>query len=52
VHQRTGDGGDPVALSEFADRRAGFFATMAGVCFGLALAVNYLLAFVIWRLIG
>jgi len=42
--------GRPETLMRFVQRRATLCAAGAGLCFGLALVVNFALAFALWRL--
>jgi len=41
--------GDPEALARLAARDAFFYAAASGICFGLAIALNFALAFIAWR---
>lgn len=41
--------GDPEILARRAELRAALYAVAAGAAFGLAIAVNFVLAFVAWR---
>ena len=41
--------GDPETLARRVERRATLYAATAGLCFGLAIAVNFVLAYAVWR---
>lgn len=41
--------GDPETLAREVERRASLYAGAAGLAFGLAVALNFVLAFAIWR---
>jgi hypothetical protein len=49
--ERIAVSGDPERVAEVAGRRAGFFAVLAGSCFGASVVLNYILAFLLWRFI-
>jgi hypothetical protein len=42
--------GDPEAMALRAERRAKVYAAAAGLSLALAVALNYALAFLLWRL--
>lgn len=41
--------GDPETLARRVERRASLYAVTAGLCFGLAIIVNFVLAYAVWR---